>query len=100
MGTEEQRNRGTEEQWLQRNRGTVGTEEQRNTGHSGTAVKWDKTNTKVVIYRIRAHQNDLSILQLKCRIKSELRPSIEQFPNHFSLTNFSLKKWLSCSIRD
>ena len=45
----------TERQWAQRDsgyRGTVGTEEQRNTGHSGTVVKWNKTNTKVVIYRI------------------------------------------------
>ena len=62
---------GTEEQWVKRDsgyRGTVGAEEQRNTGHSGTAVKWDKTNTKVVIYKIRAHQKNLPILQLKCRI--------------------------------
>ena len=83
--------RGTEEHWVQRNsgyRGTVGSEEQRNTGHGGTAVKWDKTNTKVVIYRI--HQKNLPILQLKCRIKSELRPCIEQFRNHFSLTHFSV----------
>ena len=62
---------GTVEQWVQRNsryRGTVGTKEQRNTGHSGTAVKWDKTNTKVVIYRIQARQNNLPILRLKFRI--------------------------------
>ena len=77
VGTEKQwvlRDRGTvstEEQGVQRSsgyRGTVGTEEQRNTGLSGTAVKFDKTNTKVVIYRIRAHQNNLPILQLKCEI--------------------------------
>ena len=79
-GIEEQRNseyRGTEIQTNRGYRGTVGTEEERNTGHSGTAVKWGKTNTKVVIYRIRAHQKNLPILQLKCRIKSELRPCIE-----------------------
>ena len=92
-GIEEQRNseyRGTEIQTNRGYRGTVGTEEERNTGHSGTAVKWGKTNTKVVIYRIRAHQKNLPILQLKCRIKSELRPCIEQFRNHFSLTHFSV----------
>ena len=85
--------RGTDGQWVQRYRGTAGIEEQRNSEYRGTlvtAVKWDKTNTKVVIYRIRAHQKNLPILQLKCKIKSELRPCIEQFRNQFSLIHFSV----------
>ena len=103
MGTGEQRNigyRGTEGQWVQRNnvyKGIVGTEAQRNTGHSGTA---DKANTKVVIYRIRAHQKNLPILQLKCRIKSELRPCIEQFRNYFSPTHFSVTHSLTTVFVD
>jgi len=36
VGIQEQRNTGTEEQWVHRNRGTVGTEKQRNSGYRGT----------------------------------------------------------------
>ena len=68
------------EQWVKRNIGNSGyrgTEGQGNICHSG-----------------KMGQNELPILKLKCKIKSKLRPCIEQFRNPFSLTHFSDKKHL------